>query len=499
MQGLYEIHEAGWEVPDFETLHENVTEVVISNDNTSLHGHASEDIDTSFIPAEETRGEAEPLRMAGGSDKKPPFDSSDTHTTFEDPEENREDEPTKTLGIVATSSETIAAEEHLQASEKLEIINREDDSTVLINRAHTRPDLIEKVTSRIENDEPWAKVRIDTSRNREYFVDNPGDPTFFAKVTDYIDEPDGANELALAAKVQSVVGSDQAQRIAQEHGFSGIAYIEPLAMIDEPDIQQTIIYPRQDGSHPIDNETLPESERTTQLETLHDVAQNLRGLMGANGINPLDLDSFQLLVGNDNNLSLLDIEDYTTFQPAEATLAQGEILHVTENGQYDIGGTESGCVAINQGDFVLGRQYADGTGIQVTAATDNGYAVVIWNTETGESGFFTVNDPHEGREQITAVTDDIPSLTGPETVAHLIGPARVDEEDGTRYSRATELERALGIDDNISHVSSTHSQLSIIHSTAGNTVVFNTGHGMIEVFSEQSKRIYSFTPPTRIS
>lgn len=499
MQGLYELNETEWAAPDFTNV--PLKEIVISNDGASDHeNEADEHVDTSFILADETRGDGEPVEAeTSGGDKKPPFGTPSGRTSFEDPEEEGRQEReslTLRLGAVASGIEAeVDNSTDLQAPEGMEVISR-GDTTIVVNRDHSQPELVERAVELVANDGPWFRVPIDTARERTFLKDSEEDPKLFAKVTDAIDEPGGMKELTLVAEVKSVVDSDQAQEIAQKYGFSGIGYVAPLAVVDQPDRQQTTIYPWQEGTHPFDNDTLSESDRTAQLETLGDVAQNLRGLMGANGIKPVDLDSFQLLVDDNNQLKLLDIEDYETFEPAEPTLAQGEAIHVTEAGQYDI--TEAGRRAVSPGDFVVGRQGADGTGIEVATTTQNGYAVALWNTHTGESGFFSISNPYEAHEQITTVTDDIPSLTGPETVAHLIGPARVDELDGTRRSLAYQLERALGTDD-ISHISSNHSQLSIINSSGGSTVAFNTGSGVIEVFNEQGLLAYSFTPPKPVS
>lgn len=498
MQGLYEIHETGWEIPGY-VGDTPLSEVVISDVGPQNEG-ADEHVDTSVIPGEDSRDASELPVAPGGGDKKPPFGSSGSHTTFEEPEENGEqpqdDEVAVSLGAVA-SDVTLQDESLQEVPEGLEVW-AEGDATLVVNRNHPESALIEHAVEQLNNDGPWYGVPISTARERTYWKDSEQDPKLFVKVTDAIDEPDGISEIALASEVTGIIASDQAQQIVQNHGFASIAYVEPLAVLDQPD-QQTTIYPWQDGTHPINDDSLSSSEQLVQLEKLHDLAQDLRGLMGANGVNPADLDSLQLLVSEDNRLSLLDIEDYQRFEPAPATLAQGEAIHHTRAGQHDISAAKPSHMDINEGDFLVGRREADNAGIEVGATIQDGHAVAIWNTHTGESAFFSVRTPAEAQAQIAGVTRDVPSLTGWETVAHLIGPARISLQDGMRYSLARELEKALGVSDYISHVSEKHSQLSIVNATGENKIVFNTGDGALQVINEQGRPVYSFVAPTAIS
>lgn len=459
MNELQEYHDTFPWTAEVQTLE---TPIVVVADSVDLHDDSEQsvsDVDTSVVPAAEDRtGRPEEVLTAADSIKKPPVDlPPGGNTTFEDPEENN----------------------------NLEVIQYADGSTTILNKAHNQPDLLEKVAARLESAEPWSPFpshidpESDPEHQKKYYVDDAEDRVFFAKVIPHELEPGGKNEIELASHVHAVVASEQAQRIAQEHGFSSVSYVEPLAIIDKPGENQTIVYPYQDGGR------IELSESPARLSELHDVEHKLGGLLAANEVNAYDIDHYQFLAEGDD-LYLLDAEHYKRFEPKQPTLASGETLQFVYQRWEDA----AGSTEIYSGESAVARQGEDGLGVQLSTDLHEGYAVALWNTHTSEAALLHVQASREARDQIRELTERVPSLVSLSTIAHIIGPADVSINTD-RFPPDMNIGTAV-------YLCSQASQISLFDPEGSSRVSIDSSSGRVEVTTETGE-VKRFNPPKKIS
>lgn len=486
---MYELHQAyeferGWLAeygPGFEG------NIVIVADGQPDQGAESK-IDTSFVVAAEDRtSESQALELAtSGGDKKPPFDlPPDGHTTFEDPEEGDNEResvgPAETLGVVAIGSEIRTAGEQSQVAEHLEVTTDEYGTTTIINRAHSQPDLPDKFIARLDSEEPWTQLEIYTSHERTFLVDDPKDPSFFVKVTDPSDNPEGQKELEVAPLVQSIVASEQAQHIAQKHGFSSVTYVEPLAVIDKPGEHEIVAYPYQDGGRI----TGSRDGRSGLLE-LQEVATEMSGLFGANDVDAFDIDTIQFIAEGDE-LYLLDAEQYRQFEPLQPALEAGEM----ERSIYGGWESASGPAVVEPGKTVIARQAEDGTGVEISAVTQDTYVVALWNTSTNEAALLNIRENREAYRQVEHVAEHAPSLMGRNVIVHIFGPTNPVFRDPNRYPLSATVEMAVSLTGRVAQTSS-------VDVRGQAKVSLDTENGRLKVTTESGETKY-FDPPKRIS
>lgn len=492
MSGLHEYHQ----IPPWAEQIVGIGDVpdVVIAVPEETHNPDQHELDTSFVVAADDRtSESQELVAAGGGgDKKPPSNFPGGELTFEDPEENNENQPIKAVGEVATKAEVATeAAEQQPVSDNLEVIQHTDGSTTLVNKAHSQPDLLEKVTTRLEGGDPWAKLplRPETESKRKYYVDNEENPTFFAKVTNPLEEPEGQNELELASHVQAVVSSEQGQRIAQEHGFSRVSYVEPLVLIDKPGEHQTIIYPYQAGERIDISEDPAEMARALELS---DMTHELNGLLAANGVNATDIDFYQF-IADGNDLHLLDAEHYGRFEQKEPTLAPGETSQfVFGRWEEEVDSTE-----FYRGEAVVARQAEDGSGVQLsTGVSEEGYAVALWNTHTSEAALLNLRSSTPPDDQIRELVGRVPSLESRGTVAYIVGP-EVPFEDPDESQIGTPPPFGARIDTAV-HLASHAAQVSKFDPGGPSRVSIDTSTGELEVTSGTGE-VKRFSPPRKIS
>lgn len=489
MNELARAHELDVVWPVADTMQPPELVVAIVGDNEGQGEEPSQDhIDTSFVPAAENRvDEPEEVALPTADDiTKPPIDLSGGKTTFEDPEENNDGPLSKAAeeaGAVATGAEMTPEAEATPASDNLEITRHADGSTTVVNKAHSQ-ELLEKVVARLEDEEPWTELplRTDPEHPTKYFADSAEDPSFFAKVTSQLNEPEGLKEIELASYVQSVVSSEQAQRIVQDHGFSSVSYVEPLVVIDKPGEQQTIVYPYQAG---VKIDFSEDPVETARAEELCEVVNKLNGLLAANGVNACDIEHHQFIAEGDD-LYLLDAEHYERFEPPPPTLSPGKI----SNSIYGRWEEDAGFTEIYRGETVVARQSEDGSGVQLSTNLQEGYVVALWNTHTSESALLHVQSSMKADEQIRGLTERVPSMVSRGTVAHIVGSAdfSVDTE---HYPLAISVDTAV-------YLRSQAAQVSFFDPEGSSRVSMDTSNGSLEITTETGE-IKRFTPPKRIS
>lgn len=111
-----------------------------------------------------------------------------------------------------------------------------------------------------------------------------------------------ANEIYTAPIVERVLGSNAAQELVAESGFSGIQFIEPLVGVI--DRQGKILIYQFTDSRKMDDLSLAEQQGVRYL------SGGLVDLLLASGLVPADLNPSQFLVGQNGNVFLLDSELY---------------------------------------------------------------------------------------------------------------------------------------------------------------------------------------------
>jgi hypothetical protein len=109
---------------------------------------------------------------------------------------------------------------------------------------------------------------------------------------------DATHELQMAPALREVIQGDEAQALAQAHGFDGFSYVEPLAVATRQTTgEQALLYPWQPGQNATDPLAVgPGSFPRAAQPALHDAHTGLRGLLRASGIVATDLSSSQLIV-----------------------------------------------------------------------------------------------------------------------------------------------------------------------------------------------------------
>ena len=96
----------------------------------------------------------------------------------------------------------------------------------------------------------------------------------------------------------------------QEHNFTGLSVVQPLAATVDRRGQRIMAYPYVEGSgYGLGRDEDPDTTSSTYMR-LSQVVDFLRDRLEDCGISPADLDPRQIIIGPDNQLSLVDMEQY---------------------------------------------------------------------------------------------------------------------------------------------------------------------------------------------
>lgn len=482
-------------------------DIAIIADNGLASSEPEPVADTSYLLAPDERGEEEApkLTTTGADIKKPPTDPPEVYhgTPEEDPEDNNDTSETQdALGRLANTNEVTIEAGASQPTDLPSGVERISLPTqdLVINRSHPDQAIVDSAIAKLEDGSPWEEFTdcLSHLNTREYLVDDPEDPKLFAKTTDYSREEhdrtteEGVREVVQASEVRDIINSPQAQELAQQQGFTGISFVEPLLVADKHGTQQqTVVYPWQEGRaysgeeglHGAIGGSVPGSE----LHRLSTVVDRLEGLFGANGISAEDFGNEQILVGRDGMLHLIDTEGYERFDPPEPTLAPNETRYQDGYGWQDFNLSTRDEVHVVDGVTVTTRSVG-AENPEIVSNTGDGCIVTVWNPFTGESGMVNIQHLTDGHQQLEELKRAVPTLVHPGVVSHIVGQSIVDPEDGNSYLEYAELAFSLG----------GASQIGGVRVDENTTVRLDTSNGKLETFNEQGEKTFSYTPPTAI-
>jgi hypothetical protein len=173
----------------------------------------------------------------------------------------------------------------------------------------------------LEGWEPIDANPANPDTNRKYYVDDPANPTFFAKRTTpplyEFDHPLGlgAAEVHQAAAVAAVVDSPEAQAIVRANDFTGISYVRPILSVTDTDFAvETTIYSWQAGRILAPSDVTKPFPPGSEPERAEMAENQLADLLQSNGIIAYDLNVRQLLATDDapggSQLHLIDAEQF---------------------------------------------------------------------------------------------------------------------------------------------------------------------------------------------
>jgi hypothetical protein len=220
---------------------------------------------------------------------------------------------------------------------------------VTINNLHDDRSHIDEILREVQSAGPfdsWQPIGSyrDSNTGRQYRTDVSTDseqpPRYFAKTIRMPrseqarvgqDDYTGASEVIISDRVKRAVASREAQESATYHGFAGVSYVDPIAVVDNPDTgNRTIVYPYIGGEVLENYETLemleafasdPSSvrldltrEQFDRRTKLYRTLEDLSAILEYYGIDPDDIGSDQFIMqrGPDGkiHLHLIDAETY---------------------------------------------------------------------------------------------------------------------------------------------------------------------------------------------
>lgn len=199
-----------------------------------------------------------------------------------------------------------------------------------INQACTEPEQAKKLYTILQQGFPahWRPYSHLDKKSIQYYeavgeripknflwVDNEDDPVFLIKEKRMRDKKNVFHELKIAPLITRIIATPDAQKIAHDHGFDQLRFVEPLlAWIHQPTQQQYTGYPYIHGDTyhrsrpPMVNLTYKIEEETTVIDPL-------KTLFRKEGILPRDLWISQFIASSafdpiPNTLFLIDVEAY---------------------------------------------------------------------------------------------------------------------------------------------------------------------------------------------
>lgn len=458
-----------------------------------------DEVDTTTVLAPDDRDSEPDIVPADGGDKKPPVPPETVLASSNFPEddgEGQEQIPTGlgkiTAGAEVESAPLSTTEERFADLPPTWELVRGETFDLVVNRGHENQALVDQAVTRLTDGSAWFESEQQQYPERTFHADDLNTPTLFAKTTQFaLDESreldDGINELVMSREVKKVVDSEQAQLAVREQGFSGIHYVEPLAMAVsvESDAGMTI-YPWQHGQlTPLADVwelEIPEEVARDELDRVSAVVEDLRALLGANGIEAPDLSANQILIDENNNLALLDIEEYQSFDTPEPALAPAASAHFKQGKWYS--GSDPAhawdvpeMATVEQGvaGVARGAETAEDSPEFAAEWHGQGTVGVFWNAVSKESAIINAANSAEWEASVSQVIAKVPNVSRQGTILHAFG-ADTEVIYGSLFDGMAVRNKVL---------------------LEGSTdIYFNTGTGRIEVYSEDGDRTFMYQPPS---
>jgi hypothetical protein len=370
---------------------------------------------------------------------------------------------------------------------------------VFVHTKHPLGSAVNEVAERIVDDRgEFILADVPQFENRQYLTDSTEDPELFVKVTHpptdrrYEGTPTdprcAQNEMDIAPAVSRIIGSEAAQAVAREQGYTGIDYVAPVAAARNRHTGvETVAYLWQEGRSVLDLTTVEAQAEWGRIEA---VGSGLYDVFQANCVWSDDLRVDQILLDEDHKLHLLDAEMYKHFDPGSPKFAPGQIVRYRQDqwsAEFVPDSLEQAASTIllaEPGISIAGRRN-DGENPVFCATSDQGCVVSLTNSFTGESALIHMPAPNvriaEGERAIDHMVSALPSLHTRGAIAHIItGGSQLHTLVRGCFARHLALYGVINIKEVITE--------------PGKTVWLHSGTGKVEVSNREGKRIYAYQP-----
>ncbi len=212
---------------------------------------------------------------------------------------------------------------------------------LVLNRSAARQDLVQDLAVRLTDGVPndWSPFKIHVSPSavgKIHYIDNVDNPHFFLKTRYNLRRffehgrsnahfgekmirvmnasASVVNEISISPRIKEVLGSQEALRLALQHGFERMEFIEPLvAMVDRQTGEKASVYEFIDGVSRPRNiyADLRDQDEIALWEKLDSLMGSIGSLLERGEIAVNDLRSEQCIISRDKKtVYLLDAEQY---------------------------------------------------------------------------------------------------------------------------------------------------------------------------------------------